>query len=100
LTARIDLSEGVGGSSVRVAGRLEEAAARELLELCRHRTGWLLVDLAELVSADRVGTEILKDLRDAGARIVGASPYIRMLLNGGLDPEVSAPITDSTKEDE
>lgn len=98
LTARIDLSEEATVTSVRVTGRLEESAARELLELCQHRTCRLLIDLTELVSVDRVGIDILKDLRDAGARIAGASHYIAMLLNGG--PDAPAAAADAEEEDE
>jgi hypothetical protein len=98
LDARIDLVEGAGGCSVRVVGRLEEPAGRELLELCGSRRGVLILDLEDLVSADRAAVGILKDLRDAGARIVGASPYIAMLLNGS--PNGVGTTNDSLKEDE
>lgn len=83
---------------VRVAGRLEGSAARELLELCRRQTGRLTLDLEDLLSTDRAAVETLKDLRDAGARIEGASPYVRMLLNGGTRAAERA--ADSQEEDE
>jgi anti-anti-sigma regulatory factor len=98
LTARIDLTEAAGAVSVRIAGRLDEPAARELLELCRRRPGRLTLDLEELVSLDRAAAEMLKDLRDAGARIEGATPYVRMLLNGGMWETL--PATDLEREDE
>jgi hypothetical protein len=85
LTARIDLSEGDGTVSVRVAGRLDGEAARLLLELCRPRTGRLSVNVEDLVSIERASVETLQDLRAAGARIVGATPYIAMLLNMGAN---------------
>jgi anti-anti-sigma regulatory factor len=100
LTARIDLSEEASVTSVRVTGRLEESAARELLELCQHRTGRLLIDLTELVSVDRVGIDILKDLRDAGARFAGASPYIQILLNSGAGPDSSPAMSHEEEESE
>ncbi len=81
LIARIDVTEQAGGASLRVAGRLEESSARELLELCHRRTGALLIDLEDLVSADCAAIETLQNLRAAGANVVGASPYITMLLN-------------------
>ena len=95
----MDVEQDTESTSVRVAGRLEEATAQELFELCRRRTGVLVVDLAELVSADRAAIEVLKDLRDAGARIAGASPYIRMLLNGGAHPD-GPPAASHDKEEE
>ena len=98
MTARIDLSEGTGAVSVRVAGRLEETTARELLELCRRQTGRITLDLEDLQSADRAAVETLKGLRDAGARIEGATPYVRMLLNGGT--EAAPPAANSKEEDE
>jgi hypothetical protein len=98
LTARIDLTEEATVTSVRVAGRLEESAARELRELCQHRTGRFLIDLAELVSVDRAAIDILKDLHDAGAWIVEASPYIQILLNGGAS--LDGPSATSHEEEE
>jgi anti-anti-sigma regulatory factor len=98
LTARIDLVEGAAGTSVQVAGRLDERAARELVDACSRRQGALTVDLRELVSADRFAVEALRGLRSAGARLVGASPYIATLLNGG--PSHPAAGTDSKREDE
>jgi hypothetical protein len=85
LTARIDVTEETGSASVRVAGRLDESSAHVLLELCHDRMGALLIGLEDLVSADRAAIETLQDLRAAGARLVGASPYMAMLLNGRPD---------------
>jgi len=97
MTTRIDVAEGERGACIKVAGRLEEPAACELLDLCRDREGPLLIDVEEISSLDRASVETLRDLRAAGARIVGASPYIAMLLNGGPeDPEAA---TSSEKEE-
>jgi hypothetical protein len=82
LTARIDVAKGASGASVRVAGRLDESAARELWRLCLLQTGVLILDLEDLTSADPAALETLRGLRDRGCRIVGAWPYIRLLLDG------------------
>jgi len=100
LTARIDLGDGASGPSIRVAGRLDEPAARELLDVCRHRPGVLLVDLAELTSADRFAIEALRRIRSQGARIVGASPYITLLLDGEPVGPAAATKSRKHKEDE
>jgi hypothetical protein len=98
LTARIDVAHGAEGACLRVAGRLEGSAAQELLEVCRRQRGVLFIDLEELLSLDHTSVETLQELRAAGARIVGASPYIAMLLNGRPDSPVAA--MDSEKEEE
>jgi hypothetical protein len=98
MTAKIELAEGDGEACVKVAGRLEESAARELVDLCRDREGPLLIDVEEVVSLDRASAEMLRDLRTRGARVVGASPYILMLLNGS--PGALDAATCSKKEEE
>jgi anti-anti-sigma regulatory factor len=98
LTLRIDVSNGKSGASVRVAGRLDGAAARELWETCLEQRGAVTLDLQDLTSADTEAIETLRGLRDIGGRIVGASPYVRLLLRSAMGDE-GAP-SDPDKEEE
>jgi anti-anti-sigma regulatory factor len=97
LTARIDIARSAEGACVRVAGRLDAATTGELLEVCHLQSGVLLIDLEELLSLDQASVDALRDLRSAGARIMGASPYITLLLNGG--PGDPGPATDSEEKE-
>lgn len=80
---RIDLVESDDITTLRIAGRLGRDAAGQLESLCSKRAGPMTIDLEWLVSADNAGIEALRRLRAAGARLVRASPYIRLRLNGG-----------------
>lgn len=66
MTLRIALGQESGIQVIRLAGWLEGEA------------------VAELRSADPAGLTVLRALRARGAGLVGASPYIRLLL--GTEP--------------
>jgi ABC-type transporter Mla MlaB component len=78
---RIDCSDLEGAAAVRVAGELSASGATELADLVRRCRGTVTVDLDQLVSVDAAACAILRTLRDQGTRFVGASPYIRMLMD-------------------
>jgi ABC-type transporter Mla MlaB component len=65
---------------LRLEGWLEGEAVPELERVVRSGSGPLRLDLSELRSADTAGLAVLRALRAAGASLVGASPYIRLLL--------------------
>jgi hypothetical protein len=65
---------------VRLEGWLEGEAVAELEWVVNGGSGPVRLDLSELRSADAAGLEALRALRAAGASLVGASPYIRLLL--------------------
>jgi hypothetical protein len=74
-------SESVSGVRVmRLEGWLEGEAVAELERVVNGGSGPLRLDLSELRSADTVGLAALRAQRASGAVIVGASPYIRLLL--------------------
>ena len=83
-----------------MSGRLEEASARELVDVCHRQRGIVLIDLEELISLDRASVEALQDLRASGARVVGASHYIQMLLNGRPEGPAAAGSSRNEKERE
>ena len=66
---------------LQVAGRLESANLSELEKEVRSVDGPLVLDLSQLLSADAVGIERLRELASTGAELRGGSHYIRMLLD-------------------
>lgn len=66
---------------VRVDGRLSAGSVEELTRLLRSLTRPIVVDLANLLSADDAGVAVLRTLAEQGARLVGASPYVALLLD-------------------
>ncbi len=69
-----------GTRVLRIEGWLEGEAVAELERVINGGSGPLRLDLTELRSADTAGLDALRALSAAGASIVGASPYIRLLL--------------------
>lgn len=65
---------------MRIEGWLESEAVAELERVIEGGSGALRLDLSELRSADNAGLAALRAHRAAGASIVGASPYIKLLL--------------------
>lgn len=73
--------ESIAGVRVmRLEGWLEGEGVAELERVIGSGSGSLRLDLAELRSVDKAGLAVLRAHRAAGAAIVGASPYIRLLL--------------------
>ena len=65
---------------VRLEGWLEGEVVAELESVVSGGSGPLRLDLSELRSADKAGLDALRALRAGGVPLVGASPYIRLLL--------------------
>lgn len=74
---------------LRLHGRLAGAGVVECERACLRAGRDIVLDLSELRSADAAGIVALVQLRAAGATLEGASPYIRLLLQGlsGAVPE-------------
>lgn len=70
----------MGGSHVRIDGRLAGEGVDELLSACAEIEPPSTVDLTHLVSADASGLEVLRSWREGGAKLLGASPYIALRL--------------------
>ena len=73
-----DLDAGI--RVVRLEGWLEGESVAELERVMRGGSGPLRLNLCELRSADAAGLVALRALRAGGASLVGASPYIKLLL--------------------
>ena len=67
---------------VHIAGRLSYAQLPDLLNLCEDSNGLpLVVDLRDLLTADRASVEALQRLQRDGATLVNVSPYMQLKLN-------------------
>lgn len=80
MTVRIETSAEEKKPTVSVAGRLEGLGVGELVRTCRSIEGELVLDLSGLRSAGAEGIEAIQKLVQGGARLRGASPFIRLLL--------------------
>jgi hypothetical protein len=100
LTIRIDVLEDAGDLSVRVAGGLDERSAHELQQLCRGCATAPVIDLSGLQSADDAALGVLEALRASGSRVVGASPYVQLLLAGRCRGSAASAFHFEEKEDE
>lgn len=66
---------------VQVAGRLQASEVPELNKEVRSIVGPLVLDLSQLLSADKSGIEKLRELLSRGTELRGVSPYLQLLLN-------------------
>ena len=80
MSIRMNRREAAGETVVELHGWLSEGVLAELESLCASVTCPLRLDLANLAGADETGLIALRRLAAAGARLQGASPYIRLLL--------------------
>ena len=80
MTLRIACDQASGISVIRLEGWLEGDVVTELERVVAESARPLRLDLTQLRSADPAGLTVLKALRGQGAVLVGASPYLRLLL--------------------
>ena len=80
MTIRIKTTSDTYGTVLKVDGRLRSEDVDELANSFRSVQGATALDLSELLSADRAGVEILRELISLGAEVRGASQYIELLL--------------------
>ncbi len=74
------------GAVIALHGWLSAAEVPAVEDLAASTDGPLTIDLAVLVGADSHGVRCLRGLRDRGARLEGASPFIELML-GGAPPQ-------------
>jgi hypothetical protein len=67
---------------MHVMGRLGGEAVAELSRACREAGGPVRLELSGLLSADEVGLCLLRSLRDSGTELIGASPFVQLLIEG------------------
>ncbi len=71
-------------TTIKIEGELVSQGISDLENACRSVDGALALDLSELMKADEEGIHALNILRDGGARLVGVSPYIELLMKTGI----------------
>lgn len=81
MTFRISSVPGEEETIVRLEGSLDARAINDLTKAVQAASGNVLLDLSGLQSADAEGVPALRSFADKGAKLVGASLYIRQLLN-------------------
>jgi len=84
MAVRITSQQGERRFVVHVHGSLDATAAALLhAEAGRAPPGTLVLDLSGLLTLDEAGSAALRALVATGARIEGASPYVKLLLGSG-----------------
>jgi hypothetical protein len=90
MTLRIETTSEDSMTVVSAAGRLAGSVVSELLRTCRSIGGEFMLDLTGLRSAGSDGIVAIRELVCGGAKLRGASPFIRLLLDdskGGSNAE-------------
>jgi anti-anti-sigma regulatory factor len=83
MSIRINIESDGPDVVLDVAGRLTGPEIVHLLPVCEQMEGQFVLDLSKLQFADDAGVEVIRTLRDGGARVRGASSFIKLLINGG-----------------
>jgi hypothetical protein len=92
------LDEDMGGSHIRIDGRLAGDGVPELLEACEGIEPPSTVDLTHLISADESGLEVLRSWWENGAKLFGVSPYIALRLGLTDNGAGSSPAASEERE--
>ena len=69
-----------GVTTIKADGRLMSEDAAELMRVCEGSDVPVVIDLSDLTFADDEGVAVLKKLRAGGATLVGARPYVAIVL--------------------
>lgn len=81
MSFRIDVITDRGRAVVALAGKLTAEAAEELCKAAAPEPAAVVFDLSDVLFVDAVAAGVLRTLRDEGARLVGASRYVELLLD-------------------
>ncbi len=80
MTLRIETHTGETVTTLKIEGVLTTKNVSELDSASRSVDGRIGLDLSDLRAADAEGVQSLKNLLAKGALLLGASPYIAVLL--------------------
>lgn len=83
MTLQIVSVRAAGEARIELHGRLSGPEIAEFQAACAAQAPPLHIDLENLSGASPDGILALKEQRARGARLIGASPYIELLLSGG-----------------
>lgn len=79
---RIDINTKESVVVLELSGRLAEATVTQLTDICEPIEGMFVLDLSKLKFADDAGVDVIRMLHTKGAKICGASSFIKLLING------------------
>ncbi len=82
MTVRITTAVEDCATRISVAGRLTERDVSELEKACSSVEGPLILDISDLLFADKAGVGELQHLATTDAQLLGTSPYVELLLHG------------------
>jgi hypothetical protein len=85
---RLIVSEAADLTTIGVVGRLGDDAVVILGDACGEARRPLVLDLSDLTSASDAGVLLLRRLTGEGVHLLGASRYMRLLLDLALDRDV------------
>ena len=91
MSFRLIVSEAPDLTTIRVAGRLRDDGMTLLGDACVGARRPLVLDLSELTGANDAGVQLLLRLTGEGVHLLGASHYLRLLLERAADPSTPAP---------
>ncbi len=80
MTIRVTTEAGETVTTIRIEGQLTSSSLPDVRAACESANTPLRLDLSGLRSADSDGIRALRSLSEAGAELLGASPYINQLL--------------------
>ncbi len=78
---RLIMCESADLTTIRAVGRLRDDAVALLGDTCGGARRPLVLDLSELTGAGEAGVLLLARLKGEGVHLLGASPYVRLLLD-------------------
>jgi hypothetical protein len=87
---RLIVSEAADLTTIRAVGRLRADAETVLADACAGASRPLVLDLSELTGASEAGVLLLARLGEDGVHLLGASPYVRLLLDRVAAPSSAA----------
>jgi len=81
MSIRIDHTYSGSETVVHIAGHLAGVAVQEFQDMCDSFEEPFVVDLSSLLFADDEGINALRAIIDRGAQVLGASPFVELLLD-------------------
>ena len=88
---RFTVDQGDSGLIVLIAGHLDAQHLGDLSDIVGDILGGLTLDLSELQSTDAESAKWLKSASFHGAEIVGASPYVALLIERSMPTPADSP---------
>jgi ABC-type transporter Mla MlaB component len=80
VTLKVAVTDDAGSRTVALHGRLDVDSLAAFAGIAAGLSSGARCDLTELKSADDVGVVVLAHLRERGVELIGASPYLELLL--------------------